>query len=258
MSTNIELNQLGTAGLALGASVGTNVLVTPLATVKTCAMGGKEIVLSQLYKGFVPLCLADAPGMLIAYGANEALKSKIGGLPAAIVAGVLAAPGEAAAEAWMVNAQARAKLTTRELLSCALRPAGMAATAMRSVPYTTGLFYGAPALEKGVMALIPKEQHSPGVDLAVQTVTGAAAGGIAGLFSTPPDVVKTHIQLSKTPLSCLAAARSIKAQHGWKGFMLGAVPRVGYLSSSLAAMHLINNIMPHYLPGSMKKDNRPA
>eukprot|EP00116_Pleurobrachia_bachei_P011681 sb/3471943/ len=59
---------------------------------------------------------------------------------------------------------------------------------------------------------------------------GSVAGAIAGAITTPIDVVKTRLMLSKERQSLVTIVTELSTEGGWRAFFRGIGPRVGWLS----------------------------
>lgn len=127
--------------------------------------------------------------------------------------------------------------TYRSLVHCAssvFRAEGLAAfyvsyptTLCMTVPFTATQFMAYESLSK---VMNPRKEYDP--------ITHCVAGGLAGAFAagitTPLDVIKTLLQTRgmssqdniRNVRGLFSAARIIKGQFGWSGFMRGWRPRI--------------------------------
>jgi hypothetical protein len=98
---------------------------------------------------------------------------------------------------------------------------GLPATAIRDAFYTCGFFAIAPILKK-YLATENKTSWLPAL------ISGPAAGVIAAFGSQPFDTLKTYQQTQPDgkKISPHRAAADIISKHGYRGFFLGARPRI--------------------------------
>ncbi|XP_056891723.1 mitochondrial glycine transporter B isoform X3 [Takifugu flavidus] len=96
--------------------------------------------------------------------------------------------------------------------------------AVRSMYETEGMR----ALFSGLPATLLRDAPFSGIYVMFYSQTKKLlppAGIMASVVTQPADVVKTNIQISKTRLGTVQAARHIYKEHGIGGFFCGAVPR---------------------------------
>ncbi|KAF0852772.1 mitochondrial solute carrier family 25 member 38 [Andalucia godoyi] len=122
---------------------------------------------------------------------------------------------------------------------------GLVPTIARDAPFS-GIYLASYKTVKGKLeaysfAFPSVMQHNS----VYAALSGTCAGIVATLVTHPADVIKTRVQLSyatghmqKNPLSWAKhfaqIVSSILAEHGWRGFMRGALPRVLKRSMSAA------------------------
>jgi hypothetical protein len=85
---------------------------------------------------------------------------------------------------------------------------------------------------------------SEDLHIAAELGTGAAAGGLAGVLTTPLDVIKTRIQTAATsvPQSTMQALRSIYANEGVLGMFSGVGPRFIWTGVQSSIMLLLYQV----------------
>ncbi|XP_070703767.1 mitochondrial glycine transporter A-like [Pempheris klunzingeri] len=97
---------------------------------------------------------------------------------------------------------------------------GLMATLLRDVPFSAiyVMFYSQSK------ALLPNEISTSASAPLANFSCGILAGILASLITQPADVVKTHVQVNPQ-LRTVEAIRYICVEHGFQGFLRGAVPR---------------------------------
>ncbi|XP_041789786.1 mitochondrial glycine transporter B-like isoform X2 [Chelmon rostratus] len=98
---------------------------------------------------------------------------------------------------------------------------GLTATLLRDAPFS-GIYV---MFYSQAKKALPQEVASSACAPLVNFSCGVVAGVMASLVTQPADVVKTHIQISPSHWSTVAAIRCIYTEHGMGGFFRGAVPR---------------------------------
>lgn len=247
MSSEIRLEPAGHVALAGISSVAVNAVVHPLATIKNRMMAGQRVSSQGLYNGIAAICAVDAASFGTAYVANDSLGST--------AAGILSTPAVAAGEALMANSQVNNQPYSQSLKK-AFRPAGLATTVAREVPFTTGVFFFAPLLQSQMQRQWKQttgENPSPAASLFLQGSAGAVAGAGAGLLTAPVDRIKTMVQISEEPLSIPRAFNSVLSEGGCRALWRGGACRSLYIGISTAGMNVINNVVPQYFPKSLTK-----
>jgi hypothetical protein len=274
-STNeVQLNLSGQCVLTGAASLACNGISHPLSTAQTCLQA--RVPISGLYRGFIAIYAVDAMAFGVTYVTNDALQRRLGPIGAIVAATALATPFAAIGEGAMQNRQATAlSYKDRELWQRAMRPAGMLVMAKRDLFWNGGVFYVTPKLG-GVMARCWPHWPSWLRDSTAALLTGAAVGFV----TTPVAGIKTMIQTSQESLSIRQAVRKItrpakpqpdgvfvrklynyiQRQGGYlqrlrsmERLFVGAVPRMGYLGSTMAITTLVYRTLPLFLPNSLKK-----
>lgn len=221
--------------LASVTSILVNGGVHPIGTFKTyCMMGQlRRLTAKELYNGYFAVCTVDAASFSIAYVTNG--KITVGNhspLVAALAAGVLSSPIVAVGEGLMVNRQIYS-LPYIQLWKKAFRRSGFCITALREIPFTTSLFYLSPLLEKKI------EKLTGGSWIATAAVSGFTAGALAGFISTPPDLIKTRVQVSERTITIKQAIESVWTEGHRFRFFQGGFSRALHLGSTMAGMYLL-------------------
>ncbi|CAB4254499.1 similar to Saccharomyces cerevisiae YMR166C Predicted transporter of the mitochondrial inner membrane [Maudiozyma barnettii] len=76
---------------------------------------------------------------------------------------------------------------------------GYKATLARDLPFSALQFAFYEKFREAAFSLDEKNKNSKNLALPFEILTGAAAGGLAGIITTPCDVVKTRLQTQRTP-----------------------------------------------------------
>ncbi|KAF2999161.1 S-adenosylmethionine transporter [Neopestalotiopsis sp. 37M] len=105
---------------------------------------------------------------------------------------------------------------------------GWGITVMREVPFTIIQFPLWEALK--AWGRRRKGDDRTEVSAAESALYGSIAGAVAAATTTPLDVLKTRIMLSKERIGVLPLLRSILKTHGVRPFFAGIGPRVGWIS----------------------------
>lgn len=103
---------------------------------------------------------------------------------------------------------------------------GWGTTIMREIPFTVIQF---PLYEQ--LKKVWLEHDKVEVSLVKGAVCGSIAGGIAAAATTPLDVVKTRIMLSKNRVSVGQLIRTTLAEEGPRVFLSGIGPRTAWISA---------------------------
>ena len=248
--------------LAAGALAGTAVDMSlyPLDTLKTrlqssagfFATGGFRGV----YRGVGSALVGSAPGAACFFVTYEAAKSFLAPDGAASPARhmLAASLGEVAACAVRVptevvkqRAQAGQHASSLAALADVLRrgrasgPAGVVrelyrgwtVTVVREVPFTVIQFPLWEALKGRARRRRAAAGLPPGRDVgAVESAAyGSAAGAVAAAATTPLDVLKTRVMLSRSGEGAWAVMRDLLRAHGVRPFFAGIGPRVMWISA---------------------------
>ncbi|KAI0162709.1 mitochondrial S-adenosylmethionine transporter [Pestalotiopsis sp. NC0098] len=107
---------------------------------------------------------------------------------------------------------------------------GWGITVMREVPFTIIQF----PLWEALKAWGRRRKGGDGateVSAAESAVYGSVSGAVAAATTTPLDVLKTRIMLSKERIGVLPLLKSILKTHGIRPFFAGIGPRVGWISA---------------------------
>ncbi|CAK7198429.1 S-adenosylmethionine transporter [Sporothrix eucalyptigena] len=247
--------------LLAGAVAGTSVDLSlfPLDTLKTRLQAGPGQFwasggFSGIYRGVGSAVVGSAPGASLFFVTYEGVKHALDRPNSASAHMLAASLGEIAACAVRVptevvkqRAQAGHYASSAQALGAILRgPSvfrnlyrGWGATVMREVPFTVVQFplweamkewrrrQKASAASAGKAAMTEKAEVSAFESAAF----GSLAGGIAAAATTPLDVLKTRIMLSKAERQPLVPlVRSILAEQGPSAFFAGLGPRVMWIS----------------------------
>lgn len=250
MSIHSErLNPVGQAVQGVLASVLINAALHPLSTIKNCLMAGRPPVLRGIYNGYQAACALDGATFATAYVTNDTLQSRFSSLTASVVTGTIATLGVAPAEALMANRQVHS-LPYSQIWKRALRPTGFVITLCREIPFTSGVFWLAPMLQRRLQEQLPQGGHA---NSTPAFVSGAIAGSVVGAFTTPIDGIKTRVQTSDKTLSIFNAVRSMISEGGWRALFRGGATRAAYIGLTGAGMNMISNGAPHYFPKFLKE-----
>jgi hypothetical protein len=250
MSINLEtprLNPLGQIALGGISSLLVNGGVHPISTIQSCMMAGtpmQRVGLLALYRGFGSMFGTDWAAFATAYLFNDALQGRLSELNASIAAGLISAPVICVGEGLTRNRQVNA-LPYVEIFQRAVRPAGLATTALREIPFTVAVFYLSPLLQR---------QIAPGTcpEMMAQACAGILAGAVAGFMTSPVELIKTRVQTSETPLTMAQVVRSVAAEGGIQGFFRGGAMRTLYVGLATAGMNVVKNTAPHFLPNALR------
>jgi len=248
MSINSEtprLNPLGQAVLGGISSFLINGVIHPISTIQSCIMANplstvrtlRQMNFSSLYRGYWAICGTDSVAFAAAYVTNDAFRDCFSQLTASILAGIVCAPVICLGEGLARNRQVNG-MRYSEVFQRAIRPTGLAATAFREIPFTVAVFWLTPLLQK--------ELPTPS-SIVAQAVAGTLAGSIAGLATSPFDLIKTRVQTNERPLTIANVVCAVYVEKGWQGFFRGGVMRALYVGLAGAGMNIVNNTVPHYL-----------
>lgn len=103
---------------------------------------------------------------------------------------------------------------------------GWNTTIMREIPFTVIQF---PLYEK--LKSVWAKYDNAELSLLKGAICGSVAGGIAAAATTPLDVIKTRIMLSKTRVSVADLVRQMLAEEGPRVFLNGIGPRLCWISA---------------------------
>ena len=111
---------------------------------------------------------------------------------------------------------------------------GYKATMLRDLPFSALQF----TFYERFRQMAQKRARSAQISLPMELFVGAAAGGLAGVMTTPLDVVKTRIQTQTTSeiSSIFGGLRSIVRQQGVLGLFSGIGPRFVWTSVQSSVM----------------------
>ena len=258
MSSNIDMQHLNLAGqvaLATTGSIVTNTITQPLFTMKSRIMVGQPFSWRGLYNGFIAVTAVDIITFGMSYATNDRLNTAFqdypqGDLLAAIAAGALPAPALAVGEGLAANRQVHA-LKYSQLLHRAFRPSGIVMTILREIPFITAVFYLQPKIAKNLSS---SSEESPIRETGTQMTAGAAAGAMAGLVTTPVDLIKTRVQTHEQGISIARAVNEVVTKKGLRGLFQGGSARCLYLSAVTTCLSTVNYAAPSRFPSSLHKE----
>eukprot|EP00873_Tetraselmis_striata_P012202 jgi/Tetstr1/432466/TSEL_021842.t1 len=267
-STTFTLHPLDTLKTRLQASKGAS------ATLRSVVASVPEIGLVGLYRGIVPATVGSAASHGVRTGVFELtlrlLKTVAGGALELQATGLASGVGTLCGTAFRIpcevlkqRLQVGAHANAGEALRVATRESGVAglfrgtvATMAREVPFYVFGMMGYQALKKlfsGEMLGGPgcKRELS-----STETVaTGALAGAIASILTTPADVMKTRIMTLPAGQSFQIGKMviDIAQREGFAAFFKGAVPRMFWIAPlgamNFAGYELAKNAMLNEKPG---------
>ncbi|KJE96287.1 solute carrier family 25 [Capsaspora owczarzaki ATCC 30864] len=235
-----------TAGAFAGASV--DLALFPLDTLKTRLQSQAGFVRSGgfrgVYAGVAPVAISSMPGSAVFWLVYENLSSTLKPLVGAqyapvaqmaaascgeVIACVVRVPSEVVKQRLQAGVHKNMVAAVRHILQTdgiAGFYRGYSSTILREVPFS---FIQFPIYEAAKAWL----QRGRDTQITPQEVAlcGSFAGGIAAAVTTPLDVVKTRIMLSKDKkLRVINTFRSIIAEEGVGRLFSGITPRVGWIS----------------------------
>lgn len=255
-----QLNTLGFFALAASSGIAVNLTVTPLCALKNRQMAGRnpsaefsKFSFSRSYRGYCSSVVVDTFAIFTANWMDNYLKGSFSPLFSAIAAGVLASPVTAIGEGLAANRQVDG-LSYWQGLRRVLRLEGVLLTIARDAPYTWASLW----LSRQFQFKIEEKNRkhgSPLNSLFIQAVSGGAAGLLAGIATTPVDLIKLRVQTSRTPLSILHAIHFIFVDDGLAGFFRAWRIRGTYIAGAVATWNIANNTFPHFFPGALRMNN---
>lgn len=196
---------------------------------------------SGIYKGLGSCVVASAPSAALFFVTYDSMKKYTSNLPSVYSHMISASFGEVAACLVRVPAEVikqRTQVGTQTsysnfkyllqnksgegLIRGLYR--GWNTTILREIPFTMIQF---PLYE------YLKKKWSPHADLSLLkgAVCGSIAGGIAAALTTPLDVIKTRIMLSKERVGVVETINLILKEEGPKTFLNGIGPRTMWISA---------------------------
>ena len=104
---------------------------------------------------------------------------------------------------------------------------GWGSTILREIPFTIIQF----PLYEYLKSVWAQKTNSSKVSLSEGAVCGMIAGGTAAAITTPLDVIKTRLMLSKSRMSVCSLASTIAREDGYSAFLKGIGPRTMWISS---------------------------
>ncbi|OAQ71100.1 mitochondrial carrier protein PET8 [Pochonia chlamydosporia 170] len=245
--------------LLAGALAGTTVDLSlfPLDTLKTRLQSSAGFFpsggFSGIYRGIGSAVVGSAPGAAFFFCTYETTKDILkrqGALPEAVTQMIAASLGEVAACAVrvpteVVKQRAQAGLhggSSRAALGAILSQystrglgtvwrelyRGWGITVFREVPFTVIQF---PLWEAMKAWRLKREKGSRKDVTAVESALfGSIAGAISAAATTPLDVLKTRVMLSKERVSVLEVFGRLMKEDGIRPFFAGVAPRVTWIS----------------------------
>ncbi|ODV84642.1 hypothetical protein CANARDRAFT_8621 [[Candida] arabinofermentans NRRL YB-2248] len=127
---------------------------------------------------------------------------------------------------------------------------GYKATLVRDLPFSALQFAFYEKFREWSFGLSGKKQDEENLSLTLELGTGAAAGGLAGVITTPLDVIKTRMQTQSVSTggevlnssSILKSLRSLYQNQGVVGLFSGVGPRLVWTSVQSSVMLLLYQI----------------
>ncbi|KIY72472.1 mitochondrial carrier [Cylindrobasidium torrendii FP15055 ss-10] len=242
------------AGGAAGTAV--DVLFFPIDTIKTRLQSSRGFFASggfkSIYSGIGSVALGSSPGAATFFVVYDSLKktfSQHTSMPAPTVHLTAASVGEVAACLVRVPTEVvKTRTQTAQYSSswAALRGTslkglyrGFGITVFREIPFTSIQF--------------PLYEYLKQQNVIPFALCGATAGGTAAALTTPLDVLKTRIMLSKTKTTVPAVCAEIMRTGGPKAFFAGVIPRTMWISAGgavfLGVYELVHaSLAPKVLP----------
>jgi solute carrier family 25 S-adenosylmethionine transporter 26 len=246
------------SALLAGALAGTTVDLSlfPLDTLKTRLQSSAGFFpsggFSGIYRGIGSAVVGSAPGAAFFFCTYETTKGALrnhGALPDAVTQMIAASMGEVAACAVrvpteVVKQRAQAGLhggSSRGALAAILSQysargfgavwrelyRGWGITIFREVPFTVIQF---PLWEAMKAWRLRGEAAGRDVTAVESGLFGSIAGGISAAATTPLDVLKTRVMLSKERVSVPDVFRNMIKEEGLRPFFAGLAPRVTWIS----------------------------
>lgn len=255
MSVNSEiprLNPLGQVALGGISSLSINGIVHPISTIQNCMMANPQLTLRMLaknmrfvslYRGFWAIFATDTAAFSAAYMTNDLFSRRFSEPTSAIDAGVACAPIFCIGEGFVRNRQVNG-MPYSDIMKRAIRLEGFVTTAVREIPFTAAVFWLPSVLEK---------KMSDSSSVGTQVFIGSIAGCVAGLATSPIDLIKTRVQTNEQQLTIINVIRSIYAEKGWQGFFRGGGMRFICTGLAVAGMVLVKNVVPYGLSKNLQE-----
>lgn len=120
---------------------------------------------------------------------------------------------------------------------------GMLGTAARDGLYTAGFFALYPGIRNKMDVCFPENSSTNAL------LSKPLAGAVAAFSSQPLDTIKIYQQINceKTGISTPQAFKNIMSQHGFRGFFMGATPRIFRVISAITIISTVNEEVIDYL-----------
>jgi solute carrier family 25 iron transporter 28/37 len=226
---------------------------TMLATMRTLA---KEEPLRHLYRGCVPVACSAIPAHAVYFSLYEKTKRWLvsdNSLTHAFAAALattahdtVSVPFDVVKQRMQTDGQAK----FRSSIGCArqiFKTEGPSAF-FKSLPTTVAMNIPHVTVQWVVYERMKKLTGADGEERLTMgfVVSGFAAGATAAVASQPLDVVKTQVQLGKSP-SMSHALRSLYKAVGLGGFYTGLLPRICYIGPSSAVVMTTYEVMKSLL-----------
>lgn len=263
MSINSEtprLNPIGDLINGVAASITVNALVHPIGTIKSRVMSGRPFIwrlpssYRALYSGYCAICGVDTVTFAINNLVNSRCENENLRLFYAVASGLISTVPVGFGEHFVTNRQV-AGSGYREILNSFTTRAvrynfsrGLCAIGLREVLFTSAVFWGTHKIRTILRSYDPDSEWAQDNSAIMRIVPGLIAGSIAGVLTTPCDLIKTRIQVSEVPLSMTNVIQSILRNNGWKGLFVGVRWRVPIIAGATLAYDLVNEVIPNYLP----------
>lgn len=233
-----------------------------------------------LYRGYPAMVLGSFPSTMLFFGSYEALKRGMlaytdmnetlvhltAGFVGDIVSSFVYVPSEVIKTRLQVQGPYRPGLQAtpqsqynyrgmRDAFTQIVRQEGAGAlfygykaTLIRDVPFS-GLQF---AFYERFRKMAQRQSGSTELSAGAELVVGGAAGGLAGILTTPLDVIKTRIQTQTQQRihSTMQGVRYILASEGLAGVFGGVAPRFVWTSIQSSVMLLLYQSSLRVLRGS--------
>ncbi len=212
------------------------------------------------WKGLSPTMLMAVPATVIYYTTYDQLKVRLGFRPgeknykAPILAGLVsrtcAVVSICPIELVRTKLQSRTGYTYTELMSVVRNAIaqngvlslwrGLTPMLFRDLPFSIIFWIG----YENLKLHFTNSLFLPHDSLLAPFISGSIAGGVAATFTTPLDVVKTHMQVDigeNKPVGLGAGSpinvmRNVVKSHGLNGLFVGLVPRIAKIIPACAIM----------------------
>lgn len=255
-----RLNPVGDLINGVAASISVNALVHPMGTIKSRVMSGTPFIwrspssYRSLYSGYLAICGVDAMTFAVNNLVNSRCENENLRLYYAVASGVASTIPVGLGEHFVTNRQVAGSGYRDILNSFRVRAVrynfcqGLYVTGLREVLFTTAVFWGTHQIRNGVKSLYPDSGWLGDNTPFMRIVPGLIAGSVAGALTTPCDLVKTRIQVSKVRLPITHVIQSVFREQGWRGLFVGIYWRIPIIAAATLAYDFVNGAIPNYLP----------